>query len=380
MILLSLMCFAGAVQASAATENVVAAAEKAAEGKWVRNSRGIRYKYTKSGKYAEDRWLNIRGGIYHFDAKGYCETGWIKWQGHRYYAASSGKLYVNKWMRKNGKSYFLRSNGILAKNRLIKWNGRYYYVDGSGVQVQSAWVTLDGSRSYFGADGARVQSTWLRYKGKFYYLDAAGEKVVNHWVGDYYVGEDGSRKTNCVVGGYYLDASGKKTVRKFDGDYIFVGDSRIVGMKLAIAPSDTLYIAKESMGYSWLKSAGGPELEKYLAMVPDVKVVMALGVNDLGSISQYIAYYRGLIAKYPRTHFYLLSVNPVNEGIASAHGYTIRNSQITAFNKKLKAEFAGAYLDTYSHLKKKGFASSDGLHYTAAVYRNLYNYIIKKIK
>ena len=47
----------------------------------------------------------------------------------------------------------------------------------------------------------------------------------------------------------------------------------------------------------------------------------------------------------------------------------------------MKAAFGSrVYLNTYSYLKKKGFGTRDGLHYTTAEYRNLYNYIIKKIK
>ena len=60
----------------------------------------------------------------------------------------------------------------------------------------------------------------------------------------YYVGANGTRVTNTVKDGYYLNARGKNVIKVFNGDYIFVGDSRMVGMQSAVAPSDTLYIAK----------------------------------------------------------------------------------------------------------------------------------------
>ena len=83
----------------------------------------------------------------------------------------------------------------------------------------------------------------------------------------------------------------------------------MVGMKRTYSPSNTLYIAKEGMGYSWLKSTGGPTLKNNLKANPNVKVVLALGVNDLGNIQSYISYYRSLIKAFPKTKFYVLSVN-----------------------------------------------------------------------
>ncbi len=379
MILFGLLCLAGAPHASAAAENVVTSAPKARSGEWITNSNGIRYRYTKDGKYAKDTWLNIKGGIYHFDKDGYCETGWITWNRNRYCASSAGKLYVKKWIQKNGKDYFLRSNGVLARDRLVKSGGKYYYVNESGVRVKNSWVTIGDDRCYFNNEGVRLQNTWLKYKNKYYYLDASGNKAVSCWVGKYYVGKNGARKTDCVVDGYYLDSTGKRTKVKWD--YIFVGDSRIVGMQMARASADTVYIAKVSMGYAWLQSTAGPKLKEYLKKKPDVTVILALGINDLDSIDRYITYYRNLIAAYPKTTFRVLSVNPVNDKIAAAHGYKVRNTQIAAFNAKMKEEIGrSTYLTTYTYLRKKGFETRDGVHYSLKDYGEIYDYIIGKLQ
>ena len=41
--------------------------------------------------------------------------------------------------------------------------------------------------------------------------------------------------------------------------------------------------------------------------------MLALGVNDLKNVNSYITYYKKLIKEFPKTKFYVLSVNPVNE-------------------------------------------------------------------
>lgn len=374
-VLFCILCMAGTIQASAAGTNVVTSAKTVTGGKWV----GKKYRLS-NGSYAKNTWLKIGGSIYRFNSKGNRMTGWITYQKEKYYAASNGKVYVKKWLKKNGNYYYFLSNGKMARSRMIASGKNYYYVNKSGVRVKSAWITYKGKRYYFNKSGVRLQNTWLKYNGKYYYLGADGAKVVKQWVGDYYVDANGARKTNCVVDGYYLGANGKKTVKKFTGKYIFVGDSRTLEMKNVIAPEDTLYIAKVGAGYSWLKSDAGPLLKNYLNLNPDVKVVLAFGVNDLGNIQSYITYYSSLIKQYPKTKFYVLSVNPVDEKKEAQNGYSVKNSQIAAFDKKLSAAFGSSvYINSYKYIKSRGVETRDGLHYETQVYIDLYNFIIGKI-
>ena len=71
-------------------------------------------------------------------------------------------------------------------------------------------------------------------------------------------------------------------------------------------------------------------------------------------------------------------MNPVDYAKARAHGYRVTNQQIEAFNARLKEAMDFRYLNTYAWLKKKGFGSNDGIHYTADSYRKLYQYVLKK--
>lgn len=395
-----LFCFSGTAQA--ATTNAVTAAKTVSGGKWVKTKTGRKYRY-KNGTYAKSTWLKIENSIYRFDSKGICQTGWFTVSNKKYYAAkSTGKLYVKRWLSTSGGKYYLQASGVCAMNKWVKVNGKYYYlqktgkmtvskmiltggkyyyVNKSGVRVTSTWVKSGGKKYYFDASGVRAKSIWIKYKNNYYYVGSDGAMAVNTWVGDYYVGSNGARMKNCTVDGYKLDANGKRTIKTFKGKYIFVGDSRMVGMQISKSPADTLYIAQKGMGYNWLNSTAGPLLKKYLNANPNVKVVLALGVNDLGNIQSYLTYYRGLIKKYPKTEFYILSVNPVDEAKEAIYGYYVKNARITSFNKKLRSAFgASAYINSYSYLKAEGVDTVDGLHYTVEVYRKLYDYIVNAIK
>ncbi len=361
---------------------------------------GIRYKYS-SGGYAKNVWLKIGSSYYRFDSKGYCKTGWFTYKNNRYYAdKKSGKLYVKKWRKTSKNSYYLRANGVMAKNRFMKIKGKYYYfgsngklvkgkmfsVDGkyyyadkNGVRLSGSWLKKDGKKYYFNSKGVRVQNKWRKIKGKYYYFDKNGVLATSRWVGDYYVDANGARMTDCVVDGYYLDSTGKREKFSSKIEYIFVGDSRTVGMESAVSNSKTLYIGKVSMGYSWLKSTASTSLKDALNKKPTAKVIMGFGINDLGNISNYIAYYKTLIKSYPNASFYFMSVNPVENSKAKKYGYTVTNSQIKSFNSKLKEAFPSQYLDTYNYLKKDGYSTSDGIHYTAATYKKLYNHVVSLI-
>ncbi len=395
---LGMLCFTGTVQASAKTVNAVTSAKTVTGGKWVTTKSGKKYRYA-NGTYAKSAWLKINGSIYRINKNGIRMTGWFTVSGTDFYASKTGKLYVKrwltagssryyfqasgacakgKWLQISGKYYYFLNSGKMATNRMVKKGSSYYYVNKSGVRVKSTWVVRDGKKYYFDKSGVRVQKKWLLYGGKYYYLGSDGVMAVSQWINDtYYVDETGARVTDSFVDGYYLDETGKKTV--INENYIFVGDSRMVGMQQSVASSDVKYIAKISQGYTWLNTTAGKELKRYLKAKPQVTVVLALGVNDLGNIGNYISYYQALITEFPDTVFYVLSVNPVDDKLAASKGYKIKNSDITAFNKKLKAAFSDRYINTYTFMKTN-METSDGVHYTAATYQALYSFLMDSIK
>lgn len=300
----------------------------------------------------------------------------------RYYRYKDGSYAKNTWIKIGKKYYYFLKSGKMAVSRMQKLSGKTYYFKANGVRAESIWIKKGGKYYYFDKNGVRAENQWVKRNGKYYYVGENGTIVTKSWVDNnkYYVGASGTRVTNTVKDGYYLNASGKRVVKVFNGKYIFIGDSRMVGMQSSIAPSDTLYIAKNGQGYAWLKSTAGVQLRYYLKANPDVKVVLALGVNDLGNVNSYISYYKKLIKEFPKTKFYVLSVNPVNEKIEAKRGYRVKNSAIVSFNKKMYVAFRSKFVNTYTQMKKDGFGTKDGLHYLAEDYQKLYAIIINKIQ
>lgn len=287
-------------------------AKSTPRGKWIKNKKGYRYRYTYNKKYAKKVWYKIKGKIYYLDKKGY------------------------------------RTKGIK------KYKGNYYYLNKNGV-LKTGWITYNGNRYYFAKKSGEAKIGWQMIGGKRYYFDSKGRLQEN--------------------------------MQTTSGKIIFVGDSRTVGMKSATG-SDDVYIAKVGEGYSWLRNTAEAALKNQLTMYPDARVVINLGVNDLGNVDNYITRYKTLITSYPQATFYFLSVNPVEKKLASSKGYNVtyvNNTKIQEFNKKIKSAFGATYIDSYSHLVDNGYivsqgkATADGIHYTTTVSKVIYNYVLNHI-
>ena len=151
---------------------------------------------------------------------------------------------------------------------------------------------------------------------------------------------------------------------------IFVGDSRTVGMQSAVGGND-IWSCKTSQGYSWMKSTGVPNIESKITN--NAKVIILLGVNDLGNINSYISYVNQKANDWKQkgASTYFISVLPTDKG---SNGL---NTTINSFNQKLKNNLNSnvTYMDVNSYLKSDGFTTTDGLHYTNDTYQKIYNYI-----
>ncbi len=395
-----LLLTSAAFSAQAASSQSITKQAKSLSGSFVRTSKGIRYKLT-SGKYAKSMWLLADGKVYRLKSNGYVRRGWFKFKGKYYYSdKNTGSLQYSKfvtvnnktyylkndgtraskiWVKLGGKYYYFNASGVLQKNKMFSVGKNYYYASASGVRLQSGFMTISGKTYYFNASGIRVQGKWTKIGGKYYFFASkTGVMARNTWVGDYYVGSDGARLTNCKVGAFTLDSNGKKTsgsVKSSSTAVLFVGDSRTVGMKNSVtAAANVSFKAKVSMGYSWLISTADSTIKAALKSNPSMTVVFGLGVNDLGNVNSYISYYKKLIKAYPDANFVFLAVNP----ITYSNEY-ISNSKIAAFNKLIKNAFGSSYLDTNTWMTKNGFSTVDGLHYTPETYKKLYSYIMKNI-
>ena len=157
---------------------------------------------------------------------------------------------------------------------------------------------------------------------------------------------------------------------------IFIGDSRFVGMDKAVdieSKDRQFCVAKIGQGYYWFKNTALKKIEKIRkenTALTKWRYVVCLGVNDLGNSENYLKLYDELTSSDDSIQLVLVSVNPVK------NYPTITNSQIKKFNVKL-SDAGYDYIDTFSQLQKKGFQSTDGLHYDNETYEVIYNLIEK---
>lgn len=157
---------------------------------------------------------------------------------------------------------------------------------------------------------------------------------------------------------------------------IFVGDSRTVGMRNAMAdlPDDCVYVGESGEGFNWFDETGRDLMRDAVNDHPGMPVVMNLGVNDTSSLRDYLNEYRTFNQVFPHTDFYFMSVNPVTED--SVH---VTDEEIVTFNNALKAAFPSRYIDTYRWMKKDGFESVDGVHYSEKTYRDIRQFALEWI-
>ena len=157
---------------------------------------------------------------------------------------------------------------------------------------------------------------------------------------------------------------------------IFVGDSRTVGMRNAEKElgDECIYIGETGEGYHWFADNGIYQMEDAIKQYPNAPVILNLGVNDPDMIDHYLELYSTFQEKYPNTVFYYMSVNPVTE--EAVH---ITNAEISDFNTKLREAFPEQYLDCSTYLRIREFESVDGVHYSEDTYREIHDFVVKKL-
>jgi hypothetical protein len=154
-----------------------------------------------------------------------------------------------------------------------------------------------------------------------------------------------------------------------DDMIIWVGDSRTVGMGRAL-DNDNVYIGADGEGYTWLYETGVTELSAAIRQYPDAPVVFNFGVNDCDDIDSYLDLYQAIEAEYPDTHFYYLSVNPIEPTLCE----NVTNEEISDFNSSLRSAFPDQFIDSFTFLMVNQVTTIDGVHYSEADYQNIYSF------
>lgn len=155
---------------------------------------------------------------------------------------------------------------------------------------------------------------------------------------------------------------------------IWVGDSRTVGMGRAM-DNDDIYIGADGEGYQWLYETGIGELAEAVSSNSQSPVVFNFGVNDCDNIDSYLDLYQAIEDEYPDTHFYYLSVNPIEPTMCE----NVTNEEISDFNNRLATVFPDQYIDSFTFLQMSETVTVDGVHYTEEDYGRIYDFAAAQV-
>ena len=160
------------------------------------------------------------------------------------------------------------------------------------------------------------------------------------------------------------------TLPRIDSEYeewFWVGDSRTVGLSRSVAIDN---IAKVGAGIGLFRNN-----YDQICQIRDKTVIINLGVNDLDS-GAYLRLYNSLPDEFlDNNKVIVMSVNPCDGG------YSYLNGRIETFNTALRDGLDSriTFLDSYTYLVWNGYGTTDGLHYTANTYIDIYNFVYDSI-
>lgn len=344
----------------------------------------VRY-YTMNGskEYTSLREQGYQGQVLTFPlhptATGYKFLGWSTSINGKTVKKEGDSLRVTGNMK-----FYIVGKKITGVN-LRKYNGTVWkIVDTSSGSATFPAVNLNSANMCLGWSRTKGKTTNPEYK--------AGDKIPTR-TGNYYM----------VVFFSKQDRAPASIIKPTKHQMVyFVGDSRTVGLQLALgnsAPSNVDFVCKGNQGLDWFRQTGYRELLRKLSKQSrktKKAVIINLGVNDMSNINTYVVYMRKVSENLKQNYncdMYYLSVNPVNSAMIRSYGAGTRTeAQVAAFNKTIYQKLCSGsdrafiYINTCTNLQKYGWSSNrydagiyDGLHYSVETTLRIYGYCIRKL-
>lgn len=345
----------------------------------------VRY-YTMNGskEYTSLREQGYQGQVLTFPlhptATGYKFLGWS--------TSINGKTVKKEGdsLRVTGNMKFYIVGKKITGVKLRKYDGTVWkVVDTSSGSATFPAVNLNSANMCLGWSRTKGKTTNPEYK--------TGDKIPTR-TGNYYM----------VVFFSKQDRAPASIIKPTKHQMVyFVGDSRTVGLQLALgnsAPSNVDFVCKGNQGLDWFRQTGYRELLQKLSKQSrktKKAVIINLGVNDMSNINTYVVYMRKVSENLKQNYncdMYYLSVNPVNSAMIRSYGAGTRTeAQVAAFNKTIYRKLCSGsdrafiYINTCTNLQKYGWSSNrydagiyDGLHYSVETTLRIYDYCIRKLK
>lgn len=344
----------------------------------------VRY-YTMNGskEYTSLREQGYQGQVLTFPlhptATGYKFLGWSTSINGKTVKKEGDSLRVTGNMK-----FYIVGKKITGVN-LRKYDGTVWkVVDTSSRSATFPAVNLNSANMCLGWSRTKGKTTNPEYK--------AGDKIPTR-TGNYYM----------VIFFSKQDRAPASIIKPTKHQMVyFVGDSRTVGLQLALgnsAPSNVDFVCKGNQGLDWFRQTGYRELLRKLSKQSrktKKAVIINLGVNDMSNINTYVVYMRKVSENLKQNYncdMYYLSVNPVNSAMIRSYGAGTRTeAQVAAFNKTIYQKLCSGsdrafiYINTCTNLQKYGWSSNrydagiyDGLHYSVETTLRIYGYCIRKL-
>ena len=344
----------------------------------------VRY-YTMNGskEYTSLREQGYQGQVLTFPlhptATGYKFLGWSTSINGKTVKKEGDSLRVTGNMK-----FYIVGKKITGVN-LRKYDGTVWkVVDTSSGSATFPAVNLNSANMCLGWSRTKGKTTNPEYK--------AGDKIPTR-TGNYYM----------VVFFSKQDRAPASIIKPTKHQMVyFVGDSRTVGLQLALgnsAPSNVDFVCKGNQGLDWFRQTGYRELLRKLSKQSrktKKAVIINLGVNDMSNINTYVVYMRKVSENLKQNYncdMYYLSLNPVNSAMIRSYGAGTRTeAQVAAFNKTIYQKLCSGsdrafiYINTCTNLQKYGWSSNrydagiyDGLHYSVETTLRIYGYCIRKL-
>ena len=116
---------------------------------WTQDDTGWKYK-NSDGSFTKDKWQQIDGKWYCFNASGYMKTGWVFYKNVWYYLQKNGSMLTNGWAKDSKGWYYMGSDGK-PKTGWLQLGEKWYYLNSDGL-MQTGIQKINGKLYYFSED------------------------------------------------------------------------------------------------------------------------------------------------------------------------------------------------------------------------------------